>query len=82
MKRCIFVFVLTGVILSVFAQSQAVQDSTVRSQASAAGLFDLDRIEVAKGPPGSFFRPGDAFKFHCSTEKKTDKHGIVNPLEF
>jgi outer membrane receptor protein involved in Fe transport len=32
MKRCIFVFVLTGLTLSVFAQSQAVQDSTIRSQ--------------------------------------------------
>jgi outer membrane receptor protein involved in Fe transport len=29
MKRCIFVFILTGVTLPIFAQSQALQDSTL-----------------------------------------------------
>jgi hypothetical protein len=44
MKRCIFVFILAGVVPSVFAQSRALPDSTVRSQ---EWTITLEEVEVS-----------------------------------
>jgi outer membrane receptor protein involved in Fe transport len=44
MKRYIFVFILAGVVLSVFAQSRALPDSTVRSQ---EWTITLEEVEVS-----------------------------------
>jgi outer membrane receptor protein involved in Fe transport len=47
MKRCIFVCILTGVVLSVFAQSRALPDSTVRSQEWSITLKEVE-VSVQK----------------------------------
>ncbi|MDR1675337.1 MAG: hypothetical protein LBR86_02550 [Tannerella sp.] len=44
MKRCIFVSILAGVVLSVFAQFRALPDSTVRSQ---KWTLTLEEVEVS-----------------------------------